>query len=74
MSEFRAQKVVSSLPATLQANTLYFVRIGSGFDLYCSDQTGSIAHKINQPVITYGTAAPNNNDGTPEGSIYIQII
>lgn len=74
MSEFRAQKVVSSLPATLQANTLYFVRTGNGFDLYCSDQTGSIAHKINQPVITYGAAPPNNNDGTPEGSIYIQII
>lgn len=47
MSEFRAQKVISSLPAILQANTLYFVRTGSGFDLYCSDQTGSIAHKLN---------------------------
>ena len=29
------------------ANTLYFVRTGDGFDLYCSDQTGSIAHKLN---------------------------
>ena len=47
MSEFRAQKVVSSLPETLQANTLYFVRTGDGFDLFCSDQTGSIAHKLN---------------------------
>lgn len=47
MTEFRAQKVVSSLPVTLQANTLYFVRVGNGFDLYCSDQTGTIAHKLN---------------------------
>lgn len=47
MSEFRAQKVISSLPAILQANTLYFVRTGDGFDLFCSDQTGSIAHKLN---------------------------
>ncbi|MBD2115792.1 MULTISPECIES: hypothetical protein [Microcystis] len=47
MTEFRAQKVVSSLPVTLQANTLYFVRTGNGFDLYCSDQTGTIAHKLN---------------------------
>ena len=47
MTEFRAQKVVSSLPGTLQANTLYFVRTGDGFDLFCSDQTGSIAHKLN---------------------------
>ena len=46
MSEFRAQKVISSLPA-LQANTLYFVRTGDGFDLFCSDQTGSVAHKLN---------------------------
>lgn len=47
MTEFRAQKIINSLPATLQANTLYFVRTGDGFDLFCSDQTGSIAHKLN---------------------------
>lgn len=47
MSEFRAQKIITTLPATLQANTLYFVRTGDGFDLFCSDQTGSIAHKLN---------------------------
>lgn len=47
MTEFRAQKIINSLPATLQANTLYFLRTGEGFDLFCSDQTGSIAHKLN---------------------------
>ncbi|WP_287632730.1 MULTISPECIES: hypothetical protein [unclassified Microcystis] len=41
--------------------------------IYVADSTGSVAYPINVPVITYGTAPPNNNDGNPEGSIYIQI-
>ena len=47
MTIFKAQKVVSVLPATLNANTIYTVRVGEGFDLYISDNTGSIAHQIN---------------------------
>ena len=47
MSTIRFAKVVGSLPATLQPNTMYLVRTGTGFDLYCSDATGSIAHPIN---------------------------
>lgn len=48
--QFKAHKVVSSLPNTLEPNTIYLVRTGSGFDLYCSDTTGSVAHKINQQL------------------------
>lgn len=44
---FKARKEVSSLPTPLESDTLYFVRSGEGFDLYCSDTTGSVAHKIN---------------------------
>lgn len=29
-------------------DTLYLVRVGVGFDLYCSDTTGNIAYKVNQ--------------------------
>lgn len=47
MSLFNAVKEVGELPVTLIPNTLYLVRVGEGFDLYCSDVTGAIAHKVN---------------------------
>jgi len=47
MSNFKVSKLVSSLPANLEPNAVYFVRTGVGFDLYCTDQTGSFAHQIN---------------------------
>jgi hypothetical protein len=40
-------KEVSALPATLAANTLYLVRVGTGFDLYATDSTGAIAYTQN---------------------------
>lgn len=45
--QFKAYKVVSVLPDPINPDSLYLVRAGSGFDLYCSDSTGTIAHKIN---------------------------
>lgn len=50
MAAFRAEKIVSALPATLEPNTLYAVRTGAGFDLRISDSTGSIAHALNAPA------------------------
>lgn len=47
MTTFRAQKVVSALPATLTPDTVYAVRVGTGFDLYISDSTGLMAYQIN---------------------------
>lgn len=44
------QKTVSALPSQLEPNTMYFVRVGAGFDLYMSDATGQVAHKINQNI------------------------
>lgn len=35
-------KVVSSLPATLEPNALYFVRVLTGYDLYITSKTGGI--------------------------------
>lgn len=43
----RNEKVVSVLPSTLIADTVYYVRTGAGFDIYVTDQTGTTAHKIN---------------------------
>ncbi len=47
MAVIRFEKVVGSLPATIQPNTVYAVRTGSGFDLYITDATGGIAHTLN---------------------------
>lgn len=47
MTDFRISKRVSTLPDPLTPNTVYPVRTGTGFDLYISDSTGSVAHKIN---------------------------
>lgn len=50
MATFKIDKVLSSLPGTLVANTVYAVRVGTGFDLYIVDSTGSIAYQINAPA------------------------
>jgi len=47
-------KQVLSLPAQLEPNTVYFVRVGAGFDLYLSDATGSVAHAINSSASSGG--------------------
>jgi hypothetical protein len=47
MPVFRVEKVVANLPSTLQADTVYAVRAGAGFDLYITDATGSVAHQPN---------------------------
>lgn len=73
MVAFYPQKVIGSLPSTLTPNAVYFVRVGNGIMIHVADATGSVAYPINQTIITYGTSPPNNNDGNPDGSIYIQI-
>lgn len=40
-------KVVNQLPAVLEVDSLYYVKTGSGFDLYVSNNTGTSALKIN---------------------------
>lgn len=46
----RVEKVVGNLPSTIEADTIYVVRVGTGFDLYVSDSTGAIAHSLNLPT------------------------
>ena len=55
MSAFRAHKLVAALPDPLEPNALYLLRAGAGFDLYASDQTGSVAHKLNADEGSGGT-------------------
>jgi hypothetical protein len=47
MALLKVRKEVSVLPAILEADTVYAVRTGAGFDLYISDNTGAIAHLVN---------------------------
>lgn len=42
MSLLLAHKVVSSLPGTLAASSVYFVRVGSGVDVYVTNETGTV--------------------------------
>lgn len=60
MANFRIKKVVAALPSTLTPDTLYVVRVGEGFDLYATDTTGSIAHRVNVGArIHIGATAPD---------------
>lgn len=53
----RQEKVVSKPPDPDQvvADTLYYVRVGNGFDLYLSDKTGKLLFKLN------GATPPTND-------------
>ena len=42
-------KVVSTLPGVLEKNSIYFVRVGAGFDIYVTNDTGTVvAYPLNQ--------------------------
>lgn len=58
MPVFRVEKVVGSLPGTLVADTIYFVRTGLGFDIYVTDGTGTIAHQLNSAAATADETGP----------------
>lgn len=59
------EKVVSSLPGTLAANTIYFVRTGAGFVMYLTDSTGSVAYTNNLPAHSH--TASEISDSTVVG-------
>lgn len=53
MATFKVSKVLSALPGTLVAGMVYLVRVGTGFDLYATDSTGTIAYKQNAQGVAY---------------------
>lgn len=55
MATLKIHKVLSSLPGTLDPNSVYFVRVGSGIDVYVTDTTGLIAYKHNDTTGGGGT-------------------
>lgn len=67
------QKVVGSLPTTLSKNTFYAVRVGKGYDLYLSDSTGKIVHKLNDgQVWTIKDVIVDLNDITEVGKYHLK--
>lgn len=76
MANLAVHKVVSALPGTLTPNAVYAVRVGVGFDLYMSDSTGSVAHKINSgsPPEIYLTQAAYDAITTPDPATRYYIL
>jgi hypothetical protein len=60
MATFIASKVVAALPDPLVANTVYFVRVRTGFDVYLVDSTGTIAYKSNAALGSEVSALTNS--------------
>lgn len=51
MAELKSEKYVASLPGTLIANTIYYVKSGTGFDMYITNDIGIIvAYPVNPTV------------------------
>lgn len=49
MSTLKAQKVVAALPAVLEADTIYLMRVGTGYDQFVTNHSGTIvAYPMNQ--------------------------
>ena len=77
MAEFKINKVVGSLPATLTADMVYAVRSGVGFDLYIADSTGAVAHKVNGGSGNGGTSIYVGSTPPPspaDGQLWVQTI
>ena len=48
MAELRSEKYVNNLPAVLTANTIYYVKTGSTFDMYITNDIGTlVAYPMN---------------------------
>lgn len=49
MAQVKHHKFVAALPAELEADAIYYVRAGAGFDLYVTNSSGTIvAYALNK--------------------------
>ena len=54
----KQHKVVAALPGTLEADSIYYVRAGTGFDLYVTNSSGTVvAYPFNKLALAVGTLA-----------------
>ena len=47
--EIKIYKEISTVPVPYEPNALYYVRVGTGIDIYLSNSTGDAIFKHNQP-------------------------
>lgn len=67
-------KVVSALPATLDANSVYYVRVANGFDMYVTNDAGIVAaYQLNPPVVS-NAVTEVATDTTLDNSQYDHVI
>ena len=61
MAVIKHHKYVAALPSTLEANSIYYVRAGSGFDIYVTNSSGAIvAYPLNlESQIDFTIIYPN---------------
>lgn len=51
MSRVLHHKVVAALPSTLEPDSIYLVRVGSGYDQFVTNHSGQIvAYPMNRPT------------------------
>ena len=56
MSALLTEKVVAALPGVLTPSTIYFVRVGTGFDIYVTtDQGQVVAYPLNKTRVVAAT-------------------
>lgn len=52
MAQVKFHKFVAALPVTLEADSIYYVRVGAGFDIYVTNSGGTIvAYALNSGVV-----------------------
>lgn len=74
MSTIKIAKEVGSLPTTLEANTMYAIRVGRGFDLYFTDSNGAVANSLNTlevPFFSFNTSGflSTDNNYDSQGAV-----
>lgn len=60
-------KVVASLPATLAPDAVYYVRVGTGFDIYVTNSSGTVVAYPSNQVNPVEVSQPEAEAGTEAG-------
>lgn len=63
-------KVVSTLPTPLVASSIYYVRVGSGFDVYVTNETGTV---VSYPI-NNAKAGANSDITSIRASQYVDKV
>lgn len=67
MATLKTHKVVSALPDPLEADSVYFVRVGAGFDLHVTNSAGLVvAYALNAPAVLANANAEVFIAGAPD--------